>query len=515
MPITVDQIYNQRERFYRNQPNRGFRTNKFLRREIYQAEYLSELDPEGHRINDNTYYENILKEVPILDDKNEPTGKKKIVETPIERVSVPLQKVILQKHLTHLCGEKVKFIHHNLNPSDHEHETFIKFKNGWEKRNMETAKYEFCQSIKATGDAAFCAVRDNKTFSYRVFSVLKGDGLHPIRDSRGNLRLFGRSFTAYDFERQEEVPYLEIWDDKYCTLLTYSTEGVEKQSISWDAKTFKHVLSNTADTDGWYVVDKPKIHGFTSIPIEYLKCEEGACWSGVQDLIDKLELALSQLFENNKSYAFRIMLVKGDVEITGDLRGQARALLFDNSDGDAKFMEKADASSSFELQLRETLKYILMGSFTVLPPENTNGDLPSVSIKLLYSPALEQGLNDKNFYNKSIDKIVSLFKEGFAIEEGNSVSDFEKLDVRGDLDIYIHQNDSEVTNNLVMGVTSGFTSIETAQENSIYAAADELNRLKKQKDQELKDEREKISFESANDGMNNNNTQRKIVAKAT
>lgn len=513
MPITVDQIYNHRERFYRNLPNRGFSNNKFLRKEIYQSEFLSELDPNGHKINDPTYYENILKEVPVLDQNNEPTGQKKIIEVPIERVSIPLQRVILEKHLTHLCGEKVKFIHHNLNPSDKENDTFVKFKQGWDKRNMETAKYEFCQSVKAMGDAAFCAVIENKTFSYRVFSALKGDGLHPVRDSRGNLRIFGRSFSAYDFERQEEVPYLEIWDDKYCTLLSYSTEKkVGRQSVSWDAATFKPMLSNDADLDGWFVVETPKIHGFKTIPIEYLKSEEGACWSGVQDLIDKLEVALSQLFENNKSYAFRIMVVKGDVEIQGDLKGQARALLFDNNEGDAGFMEKADASSSFELQLKETLKYILMGSFTVLPPETPAGDLPGVTIKIMYSPAIEQGLNDKNFYNKSMDKIVSLFKEGYALENGNSVSDFEKLDIRGDINIYIHQNDSEVTNNLVMGVTSGFTSIETAQENSIYSAADEMHRLAKQKEQEISEERERIQSENKNNGVNDNNTQRKIAA---
>lgn len=515
MPITVDQIYNFKERFYKNLPNKGVSSNKLLRREVFQSEFLSELDPEGHKINDTTYYENIFKEVPVLNENNEPTGKKRVVEVPIERVSVPLQRVILEKHLTHLCGDKIKFIHHNLNPSENQTETFMKFKHGWEKRNMETAKYEFCHSVKATGDAAFCAVMDNKTFSYRIFSVLNGDILHPVRDFKGRLKIFGRSFTAYDFERMEEVPYIEIWDDKYCTLLSYSTDGRNQKCVTWDSETFLPIVTDMVDTDGWVIVKEPAVHGFSEIPIEYLKNDNGACWSGVQDLIDKLEMALSQLFENNKSYAFRIMVVKGDVEIQGDLRGQARALLFDNNEGEAGFMEKADASSSFELQLRETLKYILMGSFTVLPPENTSGDLPSVSIKLMYSPALEQGLNDKNFYNKSIDKIVSLFKEGFAMEKENSVSDFEQLDIRGDINIYIHQNDGETTNNLVMGVTSGFLSIETAQENNLYSAADESHRLKKQKEEEMTEERERLAIEHKYDGSNDTNTQRKIIAQTT
>jgi len=515
MAITPEEIYGIREKFYRKLPNRGIisRNDKLFRKEVFQSEFLSELDPDGHKINDPTYYEDIKKEMPIVDENGEPTGKKRIVEVPIERVSVPLQKVILQKQLTHLCGDEIKFIHHNLNPTDTEAQTFIQFKQGWKKRNMETAKFEFCQSIKSTGDGAFCAFMDKKQFSYRVFSYLKGDGLHPIYDNKGNLRIFGRSFTAYDFERKEEVPYMEVWDGKYCTLLSYSTDTKAGKSISWDYKTFEPKLHNVPDTEGWFVVEEPKTHGFRNIPIVYLKSEDGACWSAVQDLIDKLELALSQLFENNKAYAFRIMVVKGDVEIQGDLKGQARAMLFNDESGDASFMEKADASSSFELQLKETLKYILMGSFTVLPPDTPQGDLPSVTIKIMYSPAIEQGLNDKNFYNRSIDTIISLFKEGYALEEGNSVSDFEKMDLRGDMTIYVHQNDNETINNLVMGVTSGFTSIETAQERSIYSAEDEPNRLKKQKEQEIQDERDALVRQQANDGMNDTNLQRKIAAQ--
>ena len=47
-----------------------------------------------------------------------------------------------------------------------------------------------------------------------------------------------------------------------------------------------------------------------------------ACWSFSQDNIDKYELAISHLCQNNMAYAFPIMLLKGeDVEIQGDMYG--------------------------------------------------------------------------------------------------------------------------------------------------------------------------------------------------
>lgn len=519
MPITTDQIYNTRERFFRQTPNRGFRNTWQFRNEVFQAEFLSELDPDGHKINDPTYYENIIKEVPIMKN-GVATDQKRLIEVPIERVAIPLQKVILGKHLTHLCGEELKFVQHKIKPSKTESETFISFKQGWKKKNMETAKYEFCESVKATGDGAFCAVLTDKVFSYRVFSVLKGDTLHPIRDFSGNLRIFGRGFTAYDYERMEDVPYLEVWDDKNYTLFSYSTD-LDGDYMVWDSETFLPRLATDGELDGWAVVKKPTPHGFKKIPIEYLKNEAGACWSSVQPLIDKLEMALSQLFENNKSYAFRIMVVKGDVTIQGDLKGQARAMLFDDKEGGAEFMDKADASTSFELQLKETLKYILMGSFTVLPPENVSGDLPGVTIKLLYSPAIEGGLNDKNFYNKPMDRIVDLFKEGYGVEKIQT-SNFTMLDLRGDIQIYIHQNESENTNNMVLLKNANIVSAETLREQTPYAAPDEEIRMERQEQHELELQREElvgsqsvtdVITETTNDGMNDTNVERQLLAQ--
>ena len=514
MSITANQIYNTREKFHRFMPNRGFSRMLPQKIEIFQSEFLAELDPNGHKINDKTYYENIFKEIPILDSEGVDTGKKQTIEIPIERVAVPMQEVIRNKHLTHLAGEKIKFIQHNLNPSEEEINTFVGFKQGWEKKNMETAKYEFMKSVKSTGDGAFCAVMTNNKFSYRVFSVLNGDTLHPIRDFHGKVKLFGRSFTSYDYEKEEDVLYMEVWDDKYYTLLAQNKEGNSREiNIKWDSSQMRSILSE--GDDEWYVVDQ-NLHGFKRIPIVYLKDEKGACWSAVQDLIDKLELALSQLFENNKAYAFQIMIVKGDVEIQGDLRGQARAMMFDDKDGGAELLGKADHANSFELQLKETLKHILLGSFTVLPPDNISGDLSGIAMKIRYSPAIEQGLNDKNFFNAAIDDIIELFKEGYGIEQGKP-SDYSILDIRGDIQIYVHQNDNEITNNLVLLTQAEILSKDTAREVSGYSAADESSRMSKQKEQDIEDERAEIIRETKtqvdNDGMNDTNLERQLLAR--
>lgn len=460
--MTINDIYNTRPKFYKILPSTGI--NKLNKIQIYQNDFLAELHPSGHKINDPLYYENIFKTVEKTDSKG--NKYQQVVEIAIERVSIAMQQIILTKHLTHLCGKDIRFVYSGSNYTQVKKNLVKELKQGWIKKNMETAKYDFCKSVKATGDGAFCAVIDKGKFSYRVFSALNGDGLHPIFGFDGKLKQFGRSFTAFDYEAGEEVLYMELWDNTYFSRYRYS------------------LANKNADQDGWETETKPTPHGFNEIPIVYKKVDKGACWSDVQDLIDKLEMALSQLFENNKSYAFRIMVIKGGFEIQGDLRGQARAIMMDDTDGSAGFMEKADASNSFTVQLEQTLKFILMGSFTVLPPEVKGGDLPGVTIKILYSPAVEQGINDKNEYNSSIDEMVSLFKHGYGVEL-EQVSDYDGLDVRGDIDVYVHQNDAEIISNINTSVLDGSLSVETGAEKHPYAASDEYDRLLKQQREEL------------------------------
>ena len=481
--IKVEDIEAIKPKFYRSESG----GNKV---EIQQKTFLDELDPRGHIINNPLIYENIVKRIPRKDrngeDMLDANGNMifDYIEVPIERVSIPMQSVIKTKHVANITANKLKFVHLSNNPSQEEKNSFIDFKNGWVTKNLETAKFEFADSIASVGDAAFCAIINKGKFRYRVFSILNGDTLHPVFDDLGDVRVFGRGYTKYDYTKKETVSCLDIWDDTNLTTFVSSSNNDSENkfdSFFWDEKDdFKLKIDANGIDNSWEMVSS-KRHGFERCPITYYQDPSGACWSNVQHLIENLEYALSQLGENNKSYAFRILAIKGGFEIQaedeGTRKGQARAILLDEN-SDAKFLDKADASSSFELQLRTTLQHILLGSFTVVPPE-INGDISGVAVKILYSPAYEKGTEDVNKLNKSIDDIVSLFKFGYGLELGQSAQ-FNKLNVRGDLTVFIPQNEYELTQILTLGVQNKFISIESAIDSCDRTSPDEVDRLTKQ-----------------------------------
>lgn len=430
--------------------------------QVDQSQFLLEYDPAGHKINDQFYYADREK----IDSEN-----RRYIHF-VERASLPMQATIVTKQMAHLSGNCIQFVDSNPLPTEEQKNSLLEFKQGWINVNMEPAMHEFFEMEKITGDAAFCGYIHEGKFGWRVFGYKNGEILYPHYDNiTGKLNLFARRYM------QNEVEYVDIWDNQ--NLTTYTRDK------SWMGKAKKSLGVG----DGWTVAGR-KPHGFDFVPISYKRDDMGACWSNSQDCIDKFELAVSQLLENNKAYAFRIMFIKGDGDIQKDADGMPSVIIGDEN-SDAKFLEKADASTSFELQLKILEKYILMGSFTVLPPEVKGGDLPGVTIKLLYSPAVEKAMEDAMHWNQALDDVVSIFKFGFGVETKKSAQ-FNNLAVRGEIIPYVHSNDSEIATILNQSVTMGSLSVETAAEKNPYANNDEMGRITKQNEAKAEQEMAKL-----------------------
>ena len=120
-----------------------------------------------------------------------------------------------------------------------------------------------------------------------------------------------------------------------------------------------------------------------------------------------------------------------------------------------------------------------MGGFIVEPPEVKSGDLPGVAIKLIYSPSLEKAIIDSKEYDAAVDKLVRLFKFGYGIEIGK-VTQMSNLSVFSWIDPYVHQNMSELVNNLCMLVNSGVLSKDTASSLSGYGENNEFDKIMKE-----------------------------------
>lgn len=412
---------------------------------VSQGQFVREYYTSGHLINDATYYPDRIK----YDE-----DKKQFFTEKVVRCAFPLQMIITSQHLVHIAGNDIRHELTDSETSEEREKLFLKWQKGWLDENIETRLYFFYKSSYIVGEAALLFyLKDNKMYAKNL-SFLNGDTLYPHYDSiTGKLDAFARKFSDFDEDNNEYVQWLEVWDNKYLRRYRRDVQG------------FRGAVTKVKELfglDGWVMVSEEE-HGFERVPVAYHRRDEGACWSFVQDAIDKYELAVSYLCQNNMAYAFPIMVLKGDnVSIEGDIYGQVKAITAD-MESEIKYLERSDNTAAFELQLNTLLRQIFLGSFAVMPPEVKSGDLPGVAIKLIYSPSLDRAMIDAKEFDHVIDDVQELFTYAFGIQEGKLTA-YQSLNILSYIVPYIHQNTAELIQNLVQATGAGILSKETGSE---------------------------------------------------
>lgn len=436
----------------------------YLHRKIVtQADFVRELDPAGHLINDRGYYPDIWRQDPE-------TGLYYLEE--VKRYAFSFQKTILTKQLVHLTGNDIRFELVDKRDDEAAQEVYNAFRRGWDSHNMQVAWYQLAKSVKSTGDGAFCGFLDNGTFGWKVFSFNNGDELYPHYDARtGKLNCFARTYSNYDKDGTIIKRFVEVWDDKYFYL--FSAEGDAKTVV----EKIKEKIAEIFNLDGYTLIEQTE-HGFDSIPIAYQRDDNGACWSNSQEAIDNYEFAFSRLAQSNSMFALPIMYVKGEgsQELSKKDMTHASKVIFLPEDGEVGFLKLEDASNAYKAELDMLEEEIYSSSFCVKPPELKSGDLPGVSLKILYSPAYEKAICDAQEYDGTIDKMVDIFTFGYGLEAEMRL-EFQNTPISHFVEPYIHLNTSEETTCLAALVQNKIISHRTASEKSYYATPQEYSRL--------------------------------------
>jgi len=414
---------------------------------IPQEKFLSELNPSGHVINNRPRKS--------IRDK----GGNSLRFQDVAKIAVALQKVIATKQKIHLATNDIEFTLTEPDRTPEKEKLFIDIKQAWKNKNMEIAVSKNIGSWLETSDTALYFYRSNKKLGWKHFGFQNGDVLFPHYDYFGELIVFGRMYSSID-DNGKSVTKLDVFDKT--TITTYQKRN--------------KILATTLGQ--WKQVGEVVKHGFSEIPICYKRSND-VCWGDVQPLIDTYEIAMSNMAENNRYYANAILFITGNIQ---DLPGREEnaKILQGGAGSDAKFLASPESNEAQMNELEVLLKQIFMGSFTVsISPDTvkSSGDLPGITVKLLFSPAIEKALDSAKELDGFIDKAIRLFKEGYGIEVENSAA-IENLKVRGCIKVYTPQNDEEFVRMLNDSANFKTISRETAQEKNPLAVNGENERVK-------------------------------------
>ena len=411
-----------------------------------QADFMREYDISAHKINSLKYYPNAIMK-----------GKEGKISAKIKsRIAIAWQKRILVKRLATLTGNNMNIKLSNSKRSQKDQQMLGDFREGWEMKNIENLFYQAFKSDGITGDVAVCFYMSNGKGGWRIFSYDNGDVLYPHYDPiTGKLTVFGRRYSVRDSKDNEVAMYLDVYDNTHYMRYKYNKKGL---------KGAVNVVMSAVGLDGWEIDIQPTPHNFPRIPIEYDRYGE-PFWANSQDCSDLYELTVSQLAENNQAYALRILYaLGGEIELQTNMDGTPSMINSAEPNAKVGFLEPADSSKSFELQLQILEKAIMRNSFASETPELKSGsDLSSLTVRMLLMDSYQQALLDAQHFQPFIDGVVELFKYTYGIETGRP-SDFESLKVKAELYPYVFMSETEQVGNILQLRSAGALSKQTASE---------------------------------------------------
>lgn len=428
---------------------------------VTQSDFLREFDVNAHAINSIKEYPDQF--IAAFGDDKDATKKarRKYIRKVQTRVALAMQQYILTKRLSTLTGNNIDLTIANSNSGKGTQEVLAMFQEGWNIKNMENAVFVNLRSDLKIGDTAFVGVKNKGVFDWRHFAFDKGDILFPHYDPlTGRLALFGRKYLDSEMDESgniKTVTRLDVWDKSFY--------------MRW----------RLDDNSNWTVEAKPKQHGFPFIPVAYHRYGE-PCWSNSQPTIDKFELAMSQLAENNAQYALRILTLLGaQMNLESTVDGTPAVINSPSAEAKVGYLEPADASGSFALQLKAYEDSILRYSFVVKTPEMKSGsDLASSTMRMLFSEAYQKAVEDAQEYQPFLNDIVEIFKEGYGAEV-QKTSFFEGLKVKAEIIPYIFTSETEVVNAVVKLRGTGALSKRSASDIAYrilgYGTIDEAERV--------------------------------------
>lgn len=420
---------------------------------------MREFDMNAHKILSTSYYPN-----PITRD--EESGK--YYERQLARVTVDLIQMFHVQRTSLLVGSSTDIRMVNRKASEKEKSLLSLFREGWEIKNIEQARYELISRAGKTMDSAIVGYLDDGKFGWRAMSYESGDTLYEHKDPlTGETALFGRLYKMPSDDGKDEVMYLDVWDK--ANYMRYK-QDMEK-----------------AENDGWVVDVEATLHGFPFCPVAYMRYGE-TFWGNAILPVDEMEKDLSQLLENNKIYGLRVLVALGS-EMSVKASFDGRPLQINGpADGKVNYLEPADASNSFSLSIRSLEEQAYIAANCVKQTELHSGaDISSLTVSMLNQPAYRKAILDTYKFQPAIDRIVRIFQYGWFLET-NHASDNDSFHVKARTYPYVMRSETEEVANVTALKAAGGLSAHSASEEAYnlgYGSVDEYERILQEQHDEL------------------------------
>ena len=444
---------------------------------VSQDTFIRELDPQSHKVlfDDN---------IPSITMKTKDGG---YIEIEYKKMAVPFQRLIKDKHVLRLCGNKMQFTLMDTEPTDKQLKDFVTFKQYWDLRNMDGMRTKMVDAQKSVGDAGLLFYFDKDgNIKARLLSYMQGFVLCPHNDDNGD-----RILESVYYKKGDSY-YIDSYDD------TYMYRYVQ----DWNGE--------SSDSGGWILMPPVK-HGFSEIPL--ITKRGRVAWDNVQNIIEVYEVIYNIFLVIQKRHGWGILYVKGTFKDNGKKIAGAIVLNDTSIEGNGSAEFKTPPTPEGMMKTLELMEETIQkgsGCTFILPKDiSLSGDISGVAVKISQELDNETSLLGVIDWQNVADKMSRLFKEGLAKELVNkginstAVTDFENMHINAKFKEWMPQSDTDYNSMLIQLKGAGLISEETGIERNTESSPDEKMRRAKEKEEALAQQQRQAEMQVQS--YNNNN----------
>lgn len=416
---------------------------------VSQSQFLAEYDPASHKVlfDDN---------IPAITVKTD-DGIYREIE--FIKMSVPFQKMLVKKHVEHLCGYPVQHTLSNTAPTESQKEDFAEFKRKWKSRNMDGMRTKMVTTQKSTGDAGLLFYFDRYGHvKCRLISYDDGYVICSHNDENG---------------------------DRLLESIYYRDGNVECIDTYTDTMHYHHEKDlESVENNGW-VLKSGTAHGFNEIPLVTKRGD--VAWNDVQDIIEVYETLYNIFIVIQKRHGWGILYIKGTFSDTAK-KIAGSVILNDtslNKDGSAQFLTPPSPQGTLDtLKLMEETIQKGAGATFIMPKDvSTAGDISGVAIQITQSLDNEEALLGVIEWQNVAAKMSRLFKYGLSKEkvslngDSDAITRYSSLDIMSCFRVWRPRNDTEYNQMLAMLKNAALISQKTGIEKNTESTPDEELRV--------------------------------------
>jgi SPP1 family phage portal protein len=384
-------------------------------------EYVKQYDPKLHAITDKGKRPDKTVE---LDDSTR-------LEY-VARLSIPLQKKIVDMAAAILCGNPIKL---SSTPADQKQKDLMAILiKTWDdnKLNYDSKKLaKFMMSETEVAELWYTepiepgywkgTVNDNASVKFRlrmkVLANKYGDKLYPVYNNSGDMIAFARQYSLKIGDKTED--HFDVYTDKTTYLMT-KAEGP------------------------WTII--ATANPIQKIPVIYYS-QELPEWSDVQPLIERLELLISNHADSNDYFGHPMVFASGDIEGFAKKGEQGKVLIGKNG-AKAEYLTWDQAPDSIKLEYGNLRSLIFDMTYTpdiTKDNENLSGVQSGIALMMRFLPAHLKAADKEETFGKSIQRRINFLKSAL-VAINLSLADAVTMNITPKFEYYLPKDNLELVN---------------------------------------------------------------------